>query len=259
VINHARTLLLNETAVTPGVTWPAEQYVPTAYRRRAVPPVARPAYDTLFPPGCDRAFKNLRLAQLLPLMHSRATEQLVLGLDSRVTYLPFDSAGFDSLRIGTAVVRLAGTASLAVIRTNAAVDRTRLLSSWRVDLVDATHVRLTGLAGPGVSAGGTVSFSATAGLSDPVTLPGTACAVRLPTADAGASWQVTVLADPPGLTELFDAVDSQDYTRLFAGDATGLSRCAEVWTTSPHVTDRLAAVATAVALQLDAAVPGGGT
>ena len=243
--NHVRTLLLNEPPAAGSALWPAERYVPPRFVPRAVPPVARAAYAALFPTGCDRAFKNLRLAQLLPLLHQPRFEPLTLAADPRVTYLPFAADAFAAVRAGVTVT---GPAGLTVEPSAAAADLTRLLVAWSVDVASPAEVRLTG-----PEPADPVAYTTTAGLSSAVPLPRTAYQVRFPPA-VGASWRVSVLTPPPSLAGVAAAVDRADLGDLF--DA--YPAAADAWTRSPHVTDRLAAVALAVAAALDASPPGVG-
>lgn len=247
MINHVRTLLLNSLAAG-AAQWPAERFVPADFRPRAVPAAARPVYEALFPPGCDRAFRNLRLAQLLPLLHQPQFDALARAYDPRVTYLPFAADAFAAVRRAVTVTPVAGGATLAVDRSGQTPDATRLLTDWLVAVASPTEVRLTGPAGAVLAAYGTA-----AGLSTAVPLPGTAYAVRFPPAP-GLAWQVSVLTPPPSLAAVADVVDRVATAALFAAYPAG----AVAWAASPHATDRLAAAALAVAAALDAAHPGGG-
>jgi len=248
MVNHVRTLLLNAAAATGSTLWPAERYVPPDFRPRAVPAAARPVYDALFPPGCDRAFRNLRLAQLLPLLHQPRFGPLALAPDPRVTYLPFAADAFAAVRAAVSVSAVAGAAALTVQPSGQAPDPTRLLAAWLVEVVSAAEVRLSGPTGSTIR-----TYAATAGLSAAVPLPGTAYAVLFPPT-AGLAWRVTVLTPPPPLAAATDAVDRLDTAALF--DAYPEGR--DAWASSPHATDRLAAAALAAARALDLATPGGG-
>jgi len=86
MINHVRTLLLNEPAAA--LDGPYEEYVPEESRTLALPPVLARVYGILFPTS-DRAAKNYRLAQLMALYHSCPDlEYFVLDKDKRISYEP---------------------------------------------------------------------------------------------------------------------------------------------------------------------------
>lgn len=86
MINHARTLLLNQT--------PAEgaacEYIPRDYVAKKLPTYLQDIWNILFGPAADTYARNYRARQLLTILHSTDTDlvEYVVELDPRVTYMP---------------------------------------------------------------------------------------------------------------------------------------------------------------------------
>ena len=80
MINHVRTLILNETT--------SDEFVPAEFVPMTASPVAKRVRGWLFH-GLDQSGKDERMYQVMQLLHTPAFERYVLAPDSRVTYLPF--------------------------------------------------------------------------------------------------------------------------------------------------------------------------
>ena len=86
MINHARTLLLNQPGASrPGLDFYLEEYVDPAYKPVVLSSQLATISNLLL--GGDDAFNNYRLAQLMKMLHSTEFAQYVYALDPRVTYL----------------------------------------------------------------------------------------------------------------------------------------------------------------------------
>jgi len=88
MINHVRTLLQN---MPPG--YPSDEYVDPDFVPMPVPEVVDKLKVVLF--GRTPA-NQLRIRQLMQLVHATELEDLVLAPDPRITYLPFDNIHFGS-------------------------------------------------------------------------------------------------------------------------------------------------------------------
>ena len=89
MINHIRTLLLNQKRGAFGPDFPGEEYVPANFKPLAVlPDGIRKAHQVIFGGKPDRVISNTRLRQLMPLLHVTELEEFVLAKDPRVTYWP---------------------------------------------------------------------------------------------------------------------------------------------------------------------------
>src|SRR5271166_5753626 len=98
MINHLRTVLLNVSGSNlPPDNYPGEEYVPPTYYARVLRGGVAQAYQLLFGSMPDRALLNLRLRELLSIIHSTELAIYATNLDSRITYLPWDTSVFDQL------------------------------------------------------------------------------------------------------------------------------------------------------------------
>lgn len=188
MINHLRTLLLNQTGNTgQGPDFPGAEYVPPDYRARPLPPYLVVAQQALFGTNPSPLYRNYWLWQIMQLLHSTELEEYVLALDSRVTYLR-DGAPFFTGVFGTAVTQSAGdTAALYV----AGADAVAPGGVWTVDVADGI-ARVVREQPPQTDE---TSLTFVRGLSQPVPLSGSGLTVRCHE-DATASWRVTSAARP---------------------------------------------------------------
>jgi hypothetical protein len=92
VVNHGRTLLLNQAAnaVTPG-SFPGEAYIAPTFRPKTWPGHLNRVRRILFGDDPDRPMLNYRIGQYLHVLHASELESSLLALDSRITYRPGES------------------------------------------------------------------------------------------------------------------------------------------------------------------------
>jgi hypothetical protein len=200
VINHLRTLLLNvDGNNAPGALYPGEQYVPPAFRARALSPALTVIHRLLFGSNPDRALRNQRLQEYLTCVHTAGLEQFVRALDPRVTYWPFNNSLLEKRLRGATAQRLAGADDQALyfIGTRSATESAnQIFFQWRLDVLTSTTVRLTIYSDvPGNSQTSIVDFTVSGNLSSPVRLPGTDLQVTF-TPGVGTAWLLEVLAPP---------------------------------------------------------------
>lgn len=90
VINHARTLLINQSRSEFPVH--GEELIPKPFLPVAVPASVTRCRSILFGTNPDRFMLNYRTAQLLRLLHISQFKEDILALDPRITYEPFDAS-----------------------------------------------------------------------------------------------------------------------------------------------------------------------
>jgi hypothetical protein len=79
MINHIRTLILNETT--------SDEFVPSEFVPMPASPAAKRVRAWLFY-GLSQQEKDARMYQVMQVLHTPALEKFVLAPDPRVTYLP---------------------------------------------------------------------------------------------------------------------------------------------------------------------------
>lgn len=97
MINHARTLILNDAAANrPSLGTYGEEYVPEAYRVLGYAGTLHKVRSVLIGSSGDPLYQNYQLAKLMDVVHANQyVEQYALSLDSRYTYRPYQSAFLD--------------------------------------------------------------------------------------------------------------------------------------------------------------------
>ncbi len=87
MLNHARTLLLNEA----GAKQPEAfgEYIDPSYVPVRLPQHLDEFHKIIYGERPSREHKNYRARQLLGICHASPVEDMILALDPRVTYLPF--------------------------------------------------------------------------------------------------------------------------------------------------------------------------
>ena len=83
MINHVRTLILNECA--------GKEFVPAEFVPMPDTPAAKCIRERLFT-GLSPEQKDGRMHQIMQLLHTPELEGYVLEPDPRITYLPFEAA-----------------------------------------------------------------------------------------------------------------------------------------------------------------------
>jgi len=95
MINHVRTLLQNRSH-----KHPSDEFVPPDFTPMACPPVVQKIKRILWG---RTPVSQLRIWQVMQLLHASELEEHVLAPDGRVTYLPFDDKYFGKVDIDLTV------------------------------------------------------------------------------------------------------------------------------------------------------------
>ncbi|NDD53047.1 hypothetical protein EBZ39_04070 [bacterium] len=94
MINHARTLLLNQPRRRMHYADTGYAYIPTEFKTIKLPPTLLAVRQILFGSRPDNYFLNYRCRELLSYLHTTELAQYVYSLDPRVTYWPEISKPF---------------------------------------------------------------------------------------------------------------------------------------------------------------------
>ena len=252
MINQLRTLLLNQpSGAIPPISYPGEEYVPTGYSPPVLTDALATIHSLLFGRTPDRALLNLRLRQLLGIIHTSELAEFVYALDPRVTYWPdtneslytfFASGPIITVIAGTSTLYLAGN---AFTPTN----NEKLYYNYLIDVTDGSHVAVVDqtISGPLVVYGYTI----TAGLSSLVPLPNTTVQFQFQTG-VGAQWNVSWLTYPPMTladvyNDLRQGLTADLATALFGADPTEpMLTFQNLWFENPYPPYQLGAVALAL-------------
>ena len=100
MVNHARTVLLNETAKVAATV--SAVYVPQDFSPVAIPDGLMPLYSLLFPESLALATKVERVDQIMQLLDAGELVPFVLEMDPRVTYGSEPAATLTELITGSA-------------------------------------------------------------------------------------------------------------------------------------------------------------
>lgn len=195
MINHARTLLLNEDSRTyiPNVL--GEEYIPD-YRKIELPTYLTTARKLLFGADPDRVFANFRVQELLSFIHQTELAEFIYGLDPRVTYWPKNQSDFFKAKTTITALKTIGVAEsrLYVNGTLKPDDRRgRAFKEYRLKVINNTAssatLEITSDLGAAVdtrtiewlavtpdAAGADVTFT---GMSNQIPLPNTNLTVQL--------------------------------------------------------------------------------
>jgi hypothetical protein len=87
MINHVRTLLQNRSH-----KHPSDEFVPEDFVAMRCPAVVQKIKRVLWG---RTPVSQLRIRQIMQILHTTELEEHVLAPDSRITYLPFDDKYFD--------------------------------------------------------------------------------------------------------------------------------------------------------------------
>jgi hypothetical protein len=110
MINHARTLLLNDKAAVSSGTL-GEEYVSPAYAPVALPTYLNTARKILLGSAPDRVFLNFRIAELLSFIHATELSEFIYALDPRVTYWPNTESDFFRTKTSITAQQVSGASS----------------------------------------------------------------------------------------------------------------------------------------------------
>lgn len=94
MINHARTLLLNQA---PKHTHPSDagyEYIPPTFKQIKLPTTLETIHRIIYGNKPDNYFRNYRTKELLGYLHQTELAQYLYNLDSRVTYWPESKNNF---------------------------------------------------------------------------------------------------------------------------------------------------------------------
>ncbi|HDL85943.1 MAG TPA: hypothetical protein ENH11_06425, partial [Candidatus Acetothermia bacterium] len=134
MINHARTLLLNESPTNrPAFDDHGEEYIPAAFTAQSLPSYLTRLRSIFLGTRSDPLYQNFRLAQLMGVLHSNdVAREYVLGLDGRYTYRPFGGS-FVEYGFGATVRALGATTMvLETVGDSSSNDNSgRASFSWR--------------------------------------------------------------------------------------------------------------------------------
>lgn len=93
MINHYRTILLNETgSVNQDMTYPGEEYVDPSFIKKKITSKIDTVRKLLLGQSPDRAFINYRLKQITTMWHDSILKDEVISPDNRITYWPLDTS-----------------------------------------------------------------------------------------------------------------------------------------------------------------------
>ena len=233
MINHIRTLLLNEDGTGTGFTnQPGDEFVPPNFQAQVLPTTAAKSMIPLLGEGADRVAKNYRLRQLMAVLHSTELEEFVLQPDPRITYdiLPLDEL-FDSLFQAT-IEPLEGTLSqlFLVGRLEDEVVSGPIHQQWLVEVTSSTSVRVDRLSPPPSTT--YQNYVLTENLSNLLSLTGSTLQFRVE-GGIGSKWHVQVYQRPAAdLGQVLADVDAitEDIKLSLFGVGTSRAK-AEPWLT----------------------------
>jgi hypothetical protein len=256
VINHVRTLLLNQPAG--GAARVGDEYVPTGFGPRLVPAALLSVRRALFGPSPDRAMLNYRLHQYLALVHTCELVDYVLAKDPRITYWPFGDDIMRQVARGPVVTQVAGSpAVLTVMAAQAAVEsHGRLRRQWQVNVVDGTSVQVVAHDDNGLVYTVVQTYTITDGLSNQLVLPDSSLRYRFQ-AGVGSVWQVDLASAPalslPAVVMNLEALMSTAVREaLFGTEPIEPYRTfRELWDSHDVLAYRLGAVVLALAYRMD--------
>ena len=175
MINHARTLLMNEPSLDYFPDTPGEELVPPLYQPVVLPGSLRNVRRLLFGTTPDRYMLNYRCRQLMGLIHSCELAEFVTDLDPRVTYDFTDEPYFDPLlfraTITSLVVPSGATTDVFLFGHQDPPDRSGLMyQTWNIELIDSDTLEIRQ---PGDHASVSQEYTVSGGLSSRQTIPGT--------------------------------------------------------------------------------------
>lgn len=255
MINQLRTLLLNQPATAiPLSNYPGEEFVPADYMPRTLPDGLATVHKLLFGITPDRAMLNMRLRQLLGLIHSTELVEFVYALDTRVTYWPpKNDSLFSRLDNVPMITNIVGTKTLYITGSPTPfTNGNKLYYSFIIEVINGTDVTIQSLtdAIPIITANYTVS----SGLSSLVSLPNTDLQFRFQ-AGVGSKWKVEWLTYPAqNLADLYNNVrlglTSDLAAVLFGVDPEEpMLTFRNLWVENPYPPYQLSAVALALGYQ----------
>lgn len=196
MINHARTLLLNVSGTSSGVSSdPGAEFVLPTFRPITLPGYLQRTRNLLFGAQPDAVMLNYRARQYMGLLHSTELVEFVTELDPRITYdvLPRDDL-FD--RLFTTTVRKLGstTAVLSLVGDVGSPGQSgRTYHSWRIDVTSGSTVSVNRQTPP--AAVSIQDYTISEGLSSLIQLTGSGLQARF-SEGVGSEWFVESYSRP---------------------------------------------------------------
>lgn len=261
MINHARTLLLAEAGTSRyPIDYPGEEYVELSF----VPPALDATTDLLrrrLVGEGDRAFRNLRLRQILQLVHAGRLGSELTRYDSRLTYYPFARDDFYTRRLnGPRVTQTAGTAASAQVDGYRRLRHAfRLYHRYRVEVLGGDEVQIDYTDDDGIPRRYTESFPA--GAAARVDLPNLGGAGVLFANTVGAVFEIEMVLTPEQslgsrLEHVLTTLSERETAHLFErGKSALLDDCRQFFAGVDRL-DQLAAVTVALLERLETARQG---
>lgn len=108
MINHGRTLLLNQSGRTYQPQYLGEEYIPPLYGEIDLPSYLRTARRLIFGADPERVFLNFRTRELLHTIHETGLAEYLYDLDPRVTYWPEQNPVFFNNKKRVTAAQIAG-------------------------------------------------------------------------------------------------------------------------------------------------------
>jgi hypothetical protein len=213
MINHARTLLLNQPGKNYQPGFIGEEYTPRNYVRRQVPSYVLFPHKILFGSNPDKVFLNFRAAELLSLIHATELSEFVHALDSRITYAVTDLTDFFSPAVSIALNKTGGYTRTKMFLTGqpkADNSRGKSFGDYSVQLFDyagnTSAVITSAISFDSISQPLEFSNQST-GLSNPVKIPGSNLSAQfLEVAAASAARLSLEEFSTPLLLQDYDAI-----------------------------------------------------
>jgi hypothetical protein len=256
MINHVRTLLLNENGATrPAPDFFMEEYVDPKYGALTLPAYLTQARAPLFGAGADIAYKNYVMRLLMTLLHSTEFASYVYALDTRVTYLNRPSVAGTSIETSatpTNDLALAGAAEVTGVPSSTPQ---RVQWDWDVEVVSGGptvfQVQVSRRQ-PYARQLFTVNFAD--GHSDLVPLPGQSQLFFrfLASMTVGASWAASAFILPTvDVAAIMQTCENGVDTGQLFGNAEPFKTFGELWRKHVYLTYKMSGYLLAVAYRME--------
>lgn len=245
MINHVRTLLLNRPADGAVSSQQGEEYVPADFTPKTLTPPLRRWRQAVFGSRPDRVFLNFRVRQLLQLLHASPLAPDAYLDDSRVTYLPFDTAMAASGAIS--LQQWAGSDSGAVVAGQYAANEAtgQATHTWQVVVNPDLSVTVTDQ---------TTQKETTFPDDTTIALPSSSLQLYLQQKASGQKFSITAIAMPQtDLSQVLrngvDALGPEGLTEIFRNSAHPAQAATwlQVWQKQQIAIERYAALLLAIA------------
>lgn len=258
MINHIRTLLLNQTRDAYEADFPGEEYVPTGYRIRTnLPTAIKKARGVIFGATPDRYMLNYRLRQLMPILHETELAEFVTAKDPRLTYWPIRGEELYRGSFGTTIDTLnhLGSPYLAPVGDLVAFEEDgKLHHRWHITVISSTNIEVKRIAAPLREA--IYSYVLTDNLSNQIPLLGSSLSFVF-RGGVGSEWIVEVVARPRKstgniLASLQNSLTEVDENQLFGiANVEPLRTFRNLWRKHDKYPYQLGALLLAIAYQTD--------